>query len=65
MQSESEFMSRAEAAKLAGVAIVTIDKWLREPGAPPRQVFRRRVQIPRREFVAWLKSQVQVKGPRP
>jgi excisionase family DNA binding protein len=54
-----EFLTREEAARLAGVAVVTIDRWLREPGAPTWRTFRRRVQIPRVEYAAWLAAQVK------
>jgi hypothetical protein len=46
----NECLTREEAAREAGVAVVTIDRWRREPGGPPWRTFRRRVQFPRTEF---------------
>ena len=54
-----EFLSRTEAADEGGVALCTLDKWLREPGGPPWEKFRRRVRIPAAEFKAWLAAQVK------
>jgi hypothetical protein len=59
VDAPGEFLTREEAASLAGVAVVTVDRWLREPGAPPRQTFRRRVRIQRAPYVAWLVAQVR------
>ncbi len=62
--ADSTKLSRQEAAYLAGVSIVTLDRWLRRPGGPPWEKFRRRVRIPVVGFRAWLAAQVQVQGPR-
>jgi excisionase family DNA binding protein len=54
-----EYLTRVEAAKAARVSTVTLDKYLRRPGAPKSLKMGRRVLIPRAEFMAWLKSQLK------
>lgn len=56
---DSDQLSRAEAAALAGRSVDTISRWLREPGGPPYSVFRGRVRIPRGDFLKWLSNQVE------
>jgi hypothetical protein len=60
--ADSTRLSRQEAADLAGVSIVTLDRFLRQPGGPPWEKSCRRVRIPREAFVAWLASQVKGGG---
>jgi hypothetical protein len=63
VNEDEEMLSRHEAAKEAGVAPGTIDRWLREPGGPPHYVFRRWIRIPAGPFRAWLTGQVKERTP--
>jgi hypothetical protein len=60
--ADYDFISRNEAADIADVSTCTIDRWLREPGGPPRQTFRRRVRISQAGFMGWLVAQVKEAG---
>ncbi len=51
-----EFLTRVEAANVAHISTVSLDKLLRRPDAPAWLKIGRRVLIPRAEFIVWLRS---------
>ena len=60
-----KFITRRDACDIAHCTLPTIDKWLRQPGAPVTHKIGRHVLIDRESFLAWISARKGISAKAP